>query len=127
MAIDRNRVLKAEKTFRITAYITGAMLLLLTGEMILKYLAGFEIEGFGPNGILALVPAGTNPPINISTIILIVHGWLYVVYLFGCFQLWSAMRWSAIWFPVLAAGGVVPFLSFVTERRVRRIVEEAVR
>lgn len=127
MAIDRNRVLKAEKTFRITAYITGAMLLLLTGEMILKYLAGFEIEGMGTHGFLALVPVGTVSAANVSTGILIVHGWLYVVYLFGCFQLWSAMRWSAIWFPVLAAGGVVPFLSFVTERRVRRIVEEATR
>lgn len=127
MAIDRNRALKAEKTFRITAYITGAMLLLLTGEMIIKYVAGFEIEGFGPNGFLALVPVGTVTAVNVSTVILIVHGWLYVVYLFGCFQLWSAMRWSAIWFPVLAAGGVVPFLSFFTERRVRRIVEEATR
>lgn len=127
MAIDRNRALIAEKTFRVTAYITGAMLLLLTGEMILKYAAGFEIEGFGAHGPVALVPVGTVSAVNLSTTILIVHGWLYVVYLFGCFQLWSAMRWSAIWFPVLAAGGVIPFLSFITERRVRRIVEEATR
>jgi integral membrane protein len=127
MAIDRNRALKAEKTFRITAYITGTMLLLLTFEMILKYIVGFEIEGFGPNGILALVPVGYVTAVNVSTAILIVHGWLYVVYLFGCFQLWSAMRWSAIWFPVLAAGGVIPFLSFFTEWRVRRIVEVATR
>jgi hypothetical protein len=34
------------------------------------------------------------------------------------------MRWSVLWFPVLAAGGVVPFLSFFTERRVRTIVEK---
>ena len=78
-------------------------------------------------GAIALVPVGTVTAVNLSTWILIVHGWLYVVYLFGCFQLWSAMRWSALWFPVLAAGGVVPFLSFFTERRVRRIVEEATR
>ncbi len=127
MAIDRDRALKAEKTFRVTAYITGAMLLLLTGEMILKYLGGVEIEAAGPNGFLALVPVGTVTAINLSTWILIVHGWLYVVYLFGSFQIWSAMRWSALYFPVLALGGVVPFLSFITERRVRRLVDEGTR
>ena len=127
MAIDRDRALKAEKTYRVTAYITGTMLLLLTVEMILKYLGGVEIEANGPQGVFALVPVGTVTAINVSTWILIVHGWLYVVYLFGSFQLWSAMRWPALYFPVLALGGVVPFLSFVTERRVRRMVDEGTR
>ncbi len=125
MAIDRNRVTRAEKFFRVTAQITGVMLLLLTAEMILKYLFGVEIEAFGSFGFLALVPTDTVVAVNVSTLILIVHGWLYVVYLIGCFQIWTAMRWSVIWFPVLAAGGVVPFLSFFTERRVRVIVEKA--
>ncbi len=125
MAIDRNRVTRAENFFRVTAQITGIMLLLLTAEMILKYLFGVEIEAFGPFGFLALVPTDTVVAVNVSTLILIVHGWLYVVYLIGCFQIWTAMRWSVIWFPVLAAGGVVPFLSFFTERRVRVIVEKA--
>lgn len=127
MAIDKTRALKAEKNFRFAAYVTGGMLLLLTLEMILKYAGGVEIEAFGAGGVLALVPVDTvaATAINLSTWILIVHGWLYVVYLFACFQLWSAMRWSALWFPLLAAGGVVPFLSFYTESRVRRIVEEA--
>ena len=127
MAIDREKALKAEKTFRVAAYITGTMLLLLTGEMILKYLFGLEIEGGGPFGIVALVPVDTVVAANISTIILIVHGWLYVVYLLACFQLWSAMRWPLTYFPVLAMGGVVPLLSFITERRVRRMVEEGTR
>lgn len=127
MAIVREKALKAEKTFRVTAYITGVMLLLLTFEMILKYAFGVEIDGFGPNGILALVPVDTTQGINISTWILIIHGWLYVVYLAGCFQLWSAMRWPITYFPVLALGGVVPFLSFITEGYVRRMVDEATR
>jgi integral membrane protein len=126
MAIDTARVLKAEKTFRITAYITGSMLLLLTLEMVIKYGFGFEIEGFGANGVLALVPTGTVTALNVSTWILIVHGWLYVVYLFGCFGIWSAMRWPMLYFPLLAAGGVVPFLSFFAERRVRSMVSQAV-
>jgi integral membrane protein len=124
MAIDRKRVERAEKFFRVTAVITGVMLLLLTAEMILKYLFGVEIEAFGQFGFLAFVPTDTVAAVNVSTLILIVHGWLYVVYLIGCFQIWTAMRWSVLWFPVLAAGGVVPFLSFFTERRVRTIVEK---
>ena len=124
MAKDATTVRSAEKFYRITSNITGTMLLLLTLEMVLKYLAGVEIEAGGAFGLLALVPTGTIPAtsINVSTWILIIHGWFYVAYLFGCFRIWSAMRWSTIWFPVLAAGGVVPFLSFFTERRVRAIV-----
>jgi hypothetical protein len=37
------------------------------------------------------------------------------------------MRWPLTYFPVLALGGVVPFLSFITERRVRRMVEAGAR
>lgn len=124
MAINREKALKTEKTFRVAAYITGTMLLLLTLEMILKYLVGVEIEAGGRLGFLALVPTGTVTAVNISTWILIVHGWLYVVYLFACFQLWTVMRWPITYFPLLALGGVVPFLSFITEHRVRRMVEE---
>jgi integral membrane protein len=125
MAIVREKALKAEKTFRVAAYITGGMLLLLTAEMILKYAFGVEIEAGGPFGFLALVPTDTVVAINISTWILIVHGWLYVVYLFACFQLWSAMRWPITYFPLLALGGVVPFLSFIAEGLVRRTVTKA--
>lgn len=122
MAKDARTVLQAEKFYRITSYITGAMLLLLTFEMILKYFFGVEIEAGGPFGAIALTPTGAVTAVNVSTWILIVHGWFYVVYLFGCFRIWSAMRWPAMYFPVLAAGGVIPFLSFFTERRVRTIV-----
>lgn len=125
MAIAREKALKAEKTFRVAAYVTGGMLLLLTAEMILKYAFGVEIEAGGPFGFLALVPTDTVVAINISTWILIIHGWLYVVYLFACFSLWSTMRWPITYFPLLALGGVVPFLSFITEGLVRRTVTKA--
>jgi integral membrane protein len=125
MAIVREKALKAEKTFRVAAYITGGMLLLLTAEMILKYGFGVEIEAGGPFGFLALVPTDTVVAINISTWILIIHGWLYVVYLFACFHLWTTMRWPITYFPLLALGGVVPFLSFITEGLVRRTVTKA--
>lgn len=61
---------------------------------------------------------------NISLLILIVHGWLYVLYLLGCFRLWSMMRWGGVRLLAMAGGGVVPFLSFIVEKRVNRNVEE---
>ena len=53
--------------------------------------------------------------VNLSTGILIVHGWFYVVYLFADFRLWSLMRWSFTRFLLIALGGVIPFLSFFVE------------
>jgi integral membrane protein len=123
MAITRDKALKAEKTFRIAAYITGGMLLLLTAEMVLKYAFGVEIEAGGPFGFLALVPTDTTVAINISTWILIVHGWLYVLYLYAAFRIWTETRWSFLRFVIIAAGGVVPFLSFFTERHFGRLAK----
>jgi integral membrane protein len=62
----------------------------------------------------------------VSLTILIVHGWLYVVYLLACYRLWNLMRWRFLDFLLLALGGIVPVLSFVLEsiftRRVRRFL-----
>ena len=54
---------------------------------------------------------------------LIVHGWMYVVYLFADFRLWSLMRWPFSRFITIALGGVIPFLSFFTERTVHAEVD----
>jgi integral membrane protein len=116
------RIRSALSFYRITAYVTGVLLLLLTVEMLLKYLGGVEIEFAGPFGLLALVPEGTATAVNLSTGILIVHGWFYVVYLIADFRLWSLMRWRLGRLLMLAAGGVVPFLSFIVEHRTTREV-----
>jgi hypothetical protein len=60
--------------------------------------------------------------VNLSTGILIVHGWFYVVYLFSDFRLWSLMRWPFGRFILIALGGVIPFLSFILEVRIAREV-----
>ncbi|UFS59384.1 DUF3817 domain-containing protein [Subtercola endophyticus] len=115
---DFPRVRSALKFYQVCAIITGVLLLLLCVEMILKYTPiGLEVEMGGPQGFLALVPDGTVTSINLSTGILIVHGWFYVVYLFSCFQLWTRMRWRLGRFLLLALGGVIPFLSFFVETR----------
>jgi integral membrane protein len=49
--------------------------------------------------------------------VLIVHGWMYVVYLMSNFRLWTLMRWPFSKMILLALGGVVPLLSFIVEKK----------
>ena len=116
-----SRIRKAVKFYRVASYVTGTMLLLLVLEMALKYSPlAREIEVGGSNGFLALVPIDTVTAFNLSTGILIAHGWLYVVYLFADFRIWSLFRWSFTTFVIIALGGVVPLLSFIVEHFITR-------
>ena len=118
----------ALKFYQICSVITGTFLLLLVAEMVMKY--GFRYELFlgGSGGLLSFSPLSyngqsTGDGVNLNMTILIVHGWFYVVYLFSCFRVWSLMRWPFWRFIMLAAGGVVPFLSFIMEGIVARDVK----
>lgn len=120
----------ALRLYQICSIVTGTFLLLLVGEMILKY-TPLQVEVFfNPSRWLYLAPVvegphgqeSTGQGLNVSMTILIVHGWFYVVYLFSCFRVWSLMRWPLWRFLLLAAGGVVPFLSFIMEGVVARDV-----
>ena len=118
---DISRIRKAVKFYRVASYVTGTMLLLLVLEMALKYSPlAREIEVGGSNGFLALVPIDTVTAFNLSTGILIAHVWLYVVYLFADFRIWSLFRWSFTTFVIIALGGVVPLLSFIVEHFITR-------
>jgi integral membrane protein len=119
---DLPRIRGALRFYKVASIITGVMLLLLCVEMIVKYLLGYELEMGGPYGFLALVPRDTAVAVNLSTGILIAHGWFYVVYLFSDFRLWSLMRWPFWKFLLIAAGGIVPLLSFFLESRIGREV-----
>lgn len=120
----------ALKFFQVTSYITGFALLAVMITWGLRRLIGLELWALGPNGLITLEPVvyiddlATGLPdtgINLTIAILIVHGWLYVAYLFGDFRLWTLFRWNFMRFLIIAAGGVVPFLSFVTERRYSKL------
>ena len=117
-ASDAPRIRLALKFYKVTSIITGTFLLLLCLMMLFRYGFGVDIELNGPYGFLALTPKDLIQGVNLSTIILIVHGWFYVVYLYSDFRLWSLMRWTFSRFILIALGGVVPFLSFIVERRV---------
>ena len=93
--------------YRVMAWITGTLLLLLCVELVLKYV-------FHAGGVDA---AGTPNPV-IGAWIAYAHGWIYVIYLVTVFDLWSKMRWRLGRLATMAAAGVVPVMSFVLERTV---------
>jgi len=117
------RVSTALTWFTRAANVTGVLLLLLAIEIIAKYGFGRELEMLGPQGFLAFVPNDTVQAINLSSAILIAHGWFYVVYLFTCFRVWSLVRWPFWRFLWLASGGLFPVFSFFLERWAHRVVD----
>ena len=120
---DLPRIPGAVRLYQVASIITGVLLLLLCAEMVIKYGFHHELELGGPQGFLAFVPNDTVTAVNLSTGILIAHGWFYVLYLFSDFRLWSLMRWPFSRFILIALGGVVPTLSFFVETRISREVK----
>lgn len=143
------KIQRALTFYRITSWVTGVFLLLLVAEMVLKYSpTHVELFAFGAGGVLSFQPVIPGPDcqwyslfvpgglgceivslgegVNLSLMILIVHGWIYVVYLVSCFNLWSLLRWRFPRLLTMALGGVVPFLSFFVERRMHAIAVDEV-
>ncbi|MCU1551197.1 MAG: hypothetical protein JWR36_1757 [Glaciihabitans sp.] len=118
---DAPRILSSLKLYRVTSIITGTFLLLLCLMMVFRYGFKVDIEMGGPFGFLYLRPKEQITAVNLSTAILIAHGWFYVLYLFSDFRIWTLMRWDFKRFIVIALGGVVPFLSFIVERYYHRL------
>lgn len=115
------------KFYRVTSYVTGIVLLLVVALWALRRGAGLELWAFGPNGLVSLENYGVEG-IGLPTTgdsltkwILIVHGWLYVAYLFGDFRLWTLLRWKFTRFLLIALGGIVPFYSFFAERHFSKV------
>jgi integral membrane protein len=121
-ASDVGRIRLALKLYRVTSIITGTFLLLLCLMMVFRYIFGVDIELGGPFGFLYLNPREQITAINLSTIILIVHGWFYVLYVLADFNLWSPMRWGPLRLLIMFSGGIIPLLSFILERRIHREV-----
>lgn len=110
-----------------SAAITGTFLLLLVVMMVLRYGFHVDIELGGPFGFLALTPLGQITAINLSVVILTVHGWLYVLYLACDFIMWRLARYSFGRFLFIALGGVIPFLSYYFEFQVPPYIEARIR
>ena len=109
--------------YRVTSLTTGIFLLLVVFEMVLKYAFNLLIWSGGDVGLIGLVPApadDTGLPmdgVDISKLLLQVHGILYVVYLFADFQVWRLAKLKLVDFLIIASGGVIPLTSFFIERK----------
>ena len=112
---DLPKIPAALKFYQVMAIVTGTFLLLLCLEIVVRYGFGYDLELGGPFGFLAFVPHSQVTALNLSTGVLVVHGWLYVIYLIADFRLWSFMRWPFTRLIVIALGGVIPVLSFILE------------
>jgi integral membrane protein len=108
--------------FKVSSVITGIFLLGLVVMMVCRYGFGVDIELGGTSGGLGLTDKDAITGVNVSILLLAVHGWLYVLYLACDFVLWRTVRWSFFQFLWIAMGGIIPFLSFYFERRVPRDV-----
>jgi integral membrane protein len=115
---DVPRIRHVLAVYRVSAIVTGVFLLLLVAMMVLRYGLGVDIELGGPFGFLALQPRELITAVDLSTGILIAHGWLYVVYLACDFLMWRMLRFSFRRFLLIALGGIIPGLSFYFEFRV---------
>ncbi|MEV1023453.1 DUF3817 domain-containing protein [Streptomyces sp. NPDC050264] len=94
--------------YRVMAYVTGVLLVLLCLGMIAKYVLG--IDGAA----------------DATRVIAIAHGWLYVIYLVFAFDLGSKAKWPVgkqLW--VLIAG-TIPTAAFFVERKVSAELEAKV-
>lgn len=84
--------------YRVLAYITGVLLLVLVAAMLVKY------AGSGDGRFVDVVAP--------------MHGWVYAVYVVATLDLAVRRRWGWLKAVLVLIAGTVPFASFVAERRV---------
>jgi integral membrane protein len=89
--------------YRVLAYIVGVGLLALVGAMIMRYV--FDQPQY-------------------SAIVGPVHGFLYVVYLVLAVDLGLKARWPIVKTGLILLAGMIPFVSFVAERKVTKELSE---
>ena len=116
---DAPKIRRTIAVYKVSSIITGTFLLLLVVMMVSRYGFGVDIE-LNPVYGLQFTPKELITGVNLSTAILIAHGWLYVLYLGTDFVLWRQIRWSFGKLLFIALGGIIPLLSFFLERRVPR-------
>jgi integral membrane protein len=90
--------------YRVTAYIVGVLLIVLTYGTIQKYAGGSD---------------------TIVEIVGRLHGFLYMVYLVLAVDLARRARWTLRYTVMIMLAGTVPFMTFFAERAVTRKVRAA--
>ena len=89
--------------YRVMAYVTAVMLLVLSTCMVFKY--GFDMGE------------------DVTLVVSQVHGFLYIIYLIFAFDLGSKAKWpfgKLLW---VLLSGTIPFAAFFVEPRITREIE----
>jgi integral membrane protein len=90
--------------YRIFAWVTGTGLILLTAAMVNQYILG-----------------GSHKPV---ALVGMMHGFLYMFYVVCTLVLAERCRWKPVRALLVALAGTIPFVSFVAERKVTKLVRE---
>jgi integral membrane protein len=100
---------KLFNAYRVLAYVVGTLLVLLALGMVMKYLFsdGSQVQSFGE---------------DLTPIVAVGHGWIYMVYLVVAFLLARRERWSPTFTIVMLIAGLVPLLIFWVEKQVEHKV-----
>jgi integral membrane protein len=91
--------------YRVMAYVVGVGLLALCAAMVLNY--GFDQDQY-------------------TKIVGPAHGFLYIVYFLATIDLALKARWSVKGTVLVLLAGMIPFVSFVAERRVSHKVRQGI-
>ena len=92
--------------YRIMAIVVGSILIVLTLFLI-------SVRGLG------------NPEPTFYAAAWTAHGYLFPVYVVATFMLSTKLKWSFGKTVLIMLAGTIPFMSFVTERRVANEVKAA--
>ena len=83
--------------YRVMAFVVGVTLLVFCVAIVLKYV---------------------TKTIESDSLVAIVHGWLFMIYVLLGLDLGFRMRWSFGRLLLMTLSGMVPFLSFYAEHKV---------
>jgi integral membrane protein len=91
--------------YRILAFVVGVLLVALAIGMVMKYglTEGTEAQVLGE---------------EITSVVALVHGWIYIVYVVVAFVLSRRAGWSLGFLAVLLLAGLIPVMIFFVEHRV---------
>ena len=92
--------------YRIMAIVVGSVLIVLTLFLI-------SVRGLG------------NPEPTFYAAAWTAHGYLFPVYVVATFMLSTKLKWSFGKTVLIMLAGTIPFMSFITERRVANEVKSA--
>ena len=103
--------------YRVMAWATGVLLLLLTLHVVVQLFQKQPGQPlFEAEGLSAVVPGA-------GTVIPVAHGWLYLIYVIVSLDLWFRTRLNTVRMVGVVLAGTIPFMSFVAERWVRHQLE----